>query len=211
MYILLVRRIQLYMDDELDDARSAEVARLGVSRSALVRDAVRVSLSAYFDTPADAVDDLIGWLDVDPDKDIDSVVYGLESEIRRHIILDRASGARDLRHVDAVRLWRTDRGPVRTSNLVLGETWAWIRRRVDHRAAVRFLEGLGQSRRVSVVVVDETIDRQAWGWLRRHDERHYSYVDATSFAIMRRERIAEALAFDGDFTAAGFVEVRPRR
>lgn len=111
MYILLVRRIQLYMDDELDDARSAEVARLGVSRSALVRDAVRVSLSAYFDTPADAVDELIGWLDVDPDKDIDSVVYGLESEIRRHIILDRASGARDLRHVDAVRLWRTDVGP----------------------------------------------------------------------------------------------------
>jgi len=26
---------------------------------------------------------------------------------------------------------------------------------------------------------------------------------------MRRERITEALAFDGDFTAAGFVEARP--
>ena len=73
-----MRRIQLYMDDELDDALSAEAARLGVSRSALVRDVVRVSLSAYFDAPADAVDDLIGRLDVDPDNDIDSVVYGLE-------------------------------------------------------------------------------------------------------------------------------------
>ncbi|MGI8710130.1 MAG: type II toxin-antitoxin system toxin 23S rRNA-specific endonuclease VapC20, partial [Acidimicrobiales bacterium] len=44
----------------------------------------------------------------------------------------------------------------------------------------------------------------------RRDERVYSYVDATSFELMRRERIAEALAFDGDFTAAGFVEARPR-
>ena len=34
-------------------------------------------------------------------------------------------------------------------------------------------------------------------------------VDATSFEIMRRERITETLAFDGDFSAAGFIEVRP--
>jgi hypothetical protein len=30
-----------------------------------------------------------------------------------------------------------------------------------------------------------------------------------SFAMMRRRRMREALAFDGDFSAAGFVEVRP--
>ena len=66
-----------------------------------------------------------------------------------------------------------------------------------------------RSARVSITTVDDSIDARAWQWLRRHDERAYSYVDATSFEIMRRERIAEALAFDGDFAAAGFVEVRP--
>jgi predicted nucleic acid-binding protein len=40
-------------------------------------------------------------------------------------------------------------------------------------------------------------------------ERPYSFVDSTSFALMRRHRIREALAFDGDFAAAGFVELRP--
>ena len=41
----------------------------------------------------------------------------------------------------------------------------------------------------------------------------YSYVDATSFRVMRDRRLREALAFDQDFAAAGFVEVRaePRR
>ena len=58
-------------------------------------------------------------------------------------------------------------------------------------------------------MVDASIDSRAWEWLHRHDERVYSYVDATSFEIMRRERITEALAFDGDFGAAGFIEVRP--
>jgi predicted nucleic acid-binding protein len=32
--------------------------------------------------------------------------------------------------------------------------------------------------------------------------------DATSFAVMRSLRIKEALAFDGDFAAAGFTELR---
>ena len=45
-------------------------------------------------------------------------------------------------------------------------------------------------------------------WLRQHDEREYSFVDATSFALMRSLRIREALAFDGDFAAAGFIELR---
>ena len=52
------------------------------------------------------------------------------------------------------------------------------------------------------------MEAEAFEWLRRHDERAYSFVDATSFALMRRQRVAEALAFDGDFSAAGFVEVR---
>ena len=53
------------------------------------------------------------------------------------------------------------------------------------------------------------VEDEAWSWLRVHDERPYSFVDATSFALMRKLRIREALAFDGDFAAAGFVELRP--
>lgn len=57
--------------------------------------------------------------------------------------------------------------------------------------------------------IDEDLVAEASRWLRRHDERPYSFVDATSFALMRRLRLRKALAFDGDFAAAGFVELRP--
>ncbi len=95
-----------------------------------------------------------------------------------------------------------------TTNHVAGETWTFLRRRLGHRAARRFLDELARSERATVRHVDEAIESDAWSWLRRHDEREYSFVDATSFALMRSLGIREALAFDVDFAAAGFVQLR---
>jgi uncharacterized protein len=96
-----------------------------------------------------------------------------------------------------------------TSNLVIGETWTFLRRRAGHRYAMQFHDAAIRLPTLSIPSVDEDLEAEAWRWLRRHDERPYSFVDATSFAMMRRLRLREALAFDGDFAAAGFVEVRP--
>jgi uncharacterized protein len=115
---------------------------------------------------------------------------------------------RDDHHAEAVALWRSEPGALLTSNHVTGETWTFLRRRAGHEAALRFVDSVNASERVSVEFVDETLEGEAWSWLRRHDELPYSFVDATSFAVMRRRRLREALAFDGDFTAAGYVEVR---
>jgi uncharacterized protein len=65
------------------------------------------------------------------------------------------------------------------------------------------------SPRLELMFADGGVEDEALRWLRRHDEREYSFVDATSFALMRARRIREALAFDGDFAAAGFTELRP--
>ena len=78
VYTQVMRRIQLYLDDDVDDALTAQAAKMGTTRSALVRDAVRASLRADLHTAADPVDDLIGWLDVEPDDDVDAVIYGLD-------------------------------------------------------------------------------------------------------------------------------------
>lgn len=116
---------------------------------------------------------------------------------------------RDARHEEAAALLRQVAGArIVTSNQVRGETWTFLRRRDGHRTAVAFLDMLDRSARVDVLTVSEELEAQALRWLRRHGEREYSFVDATSFVVMRSLRITEALAFDGDFAAAGFVELR---
>jgi predicted nucleic acid-binding protein len=117
---------------------------------------------------------------------------------------------RDDRHADAAALLdRHGDVPLVTTNHVRGETWTFLRRRAGHAAAVDFLDALAGSSRVQVQLIGADLEDEALGWLRRHDERAYSFVDATSFVTMRRLRIGRALAFDGDFAAAGFEEIRP--
>jgi predicted nucleic acid-binding protein len=117
--------------------------------------------------------------------------------------------ARDGHHDGARAIWADlGRGGLLTSNQVIGETWTFLRRRAGHTAAVDFIDRVERSPRVGIIRVDEATEAEAFAWLRRHDERVYSFVDATSFAVMRQQRVTEALAFDGDFSAAGFVEVR---
>jgi len=95
-----------------------------------------------------------------------------------------------------------------TSNHVRGETWTWVNRRAGHASAVRFLSALERSPRLDVVHVPEDLEDDALRWLRRRRRDQYSYVDATSFALMRQLGIRNALTFDEDFTAAGFHVLR---
>jgi predicted nucleic acid-binding protein len=87
--------------------------------------------------------------------------------------------------------------------------WIALRLPRDEHHDDDFLDRLQRTSRLATFFVDESLEEQALRWLRRHDEREYSFVDATSFALMRSLRIRAALAFDGDFAAAGFVELRP--
>ena len=121
-----------------------------------------------------------------------------------------ARNRRDAHHAAAATLLRHHADDhLVTTNHVRGETWTFLQRRVGHAAAVDLLDALDRSPRLHVVTVDADAETEALRWLRQHDEREYSSVDATSFAVMRALRIRRALAFDGDFTAAGFQETRP--
>jgi predicted nucleic acid-binding protein len=117
---------------------------------------------------------------------------------------------RDRYHEAAIRLLRqTATRRMLTTNQVRGETWTWLRRKTWHGKAVEFLDSIGQENsHIRVARVSEDAEDEALRWLRTHDEREYSFVDATSFAFMRARGIQEALAFDGDFAAAGFTELR---
>ncbi len=122
----------------------------------------------------------------------------------------------DARHHEALTMLGTlgSSEQILTTNLVAGETWTFLRRRDSHRTAVGFLDRLDTLTGAGRLIVHRvTFDQEtaAWDWLRKHDERGYSHVDATSFRVMRDRRLREALAFDQDFTAAGFIGVPSER
>lgn len=116
---------------------------------------------------------------------------------------------RDQRHEPAREIWQARPGALVTTDLVLGETWTFLSRKAGHREALKFHQAASRQTNLTIRHADEDLVADAWRWLVRRDEHPYSFVDATSFALMRRLRLKEALAFDGDFAAAGFVEVRP--
>lgn len=116
---------------------------------------------------------------------------------------------RDRHHQDARALLIEHGGSALvTTNHVRGETWTYLRRKAGHGAAVDFLDTIEASSRLVVEAVSTDLEEHALRWLRRHDEREYSFVDATSFQVMSTLGMRDSLAFDGDFTAAGFTELR---
>ena len=122
-----------------------------------------------------------------------------------YALIDR----RDRRHGAAQALSeRVRERDLLTTNHVLGESWTLANRRLGHAAACEVVAAIKQSPRYTVVHVDSDAEGRAFEWLLQHDEREYSFVDATSFETMRGLRIQEALAFDRDFEAAGFRTLR---
>lgn len=41
-------------------------------------------------------------------------------------------------------------------------------------------------------------------WIYRFQDQRFSLTDAVTFALMKRERLAKAFAYDEDFVIAGF-------
>lgn len=71
-----MRRIQIHIEELLDEAAEAEAARRGVSKAALIR----ASLARELHVDRHHQDDdpwaaITGWLDDGPVEDLDAVVY----------------------------------------------------------------------------------------------------------------------------------------
>lgn len=73
MYHHEVRRLQISIDEDLDEALAVEAARRHTSRAAVIRELVRQQLPTKHE--ADPFAPLIGDID-DAADDIDEVVYG---------------------------------------------------------------------------------------------------------------------------------------
>ena len=86
-------------------------------------------------------------------------------------------------------------------NLVLVETVALLQRRRGVAAARDVAE---KSSAFQTILIDEQLHKQVLDLFVKSSSRRVSLVDMFSFALMRREGIKYALAFDDDFIKEGF-------
>jgi 3-methyladenine DNA glycosylase Mpg len=73
MYTAVMRRLQIYMDEDMDELLAVQAKREGTSKAALIRSAVREHFAEY--ATNDPLDEWVGTVDAEPGE-VDAVVYG---------------------------------------------------------------------------------------------------------------------------------------
>lgn len=112
-------------------------------------------------------------------------------------------------HSLAVKFLEENQAPLVTSSPVIHETITLIRMRLGHEPAVRFGERLLDETITPVIQLTKADEKEAWSIFRRHNDKRLSFVDCTSFALMKRYGIHAAFAFDDDFRQFGAWIVHP--
>jgi len=115
----------------------------------------------------------------------------------------------DRLHSSAVRFVEANESLLVTSNLVVHETVTLIRMRLGHAEAVAFGRRLLREDLTPVIPLTTGDERKAWILFQRYSDKRFSFVDCTSFALMKRLGIHAAFAFDDDFRQLGQWIVYP--
>ncbi len=95
-----------------------------------------------------------------------------------------------------------------TSNYVFAETYTALMVRVGRAEAIEWGRRFRASGAVELVRLEQDVESDAWEILERHGDKRWSYVDATSFALIERDGSGEAFAFDAHFGQRG-LRVHP--
>jgi uncharacterized protein len=96
-----------------------------------------------------------------------------------------------------------------TSNYVLAELVALLESplRIPRAKAIAFLKSLRASPIVDILHIDVDLDAESWKLLETRQDKAWSLVDCSSFAIMQQQNISQALTNDHHFEQAGFIRL----
>lgn len=114
----------------------------------------------------------------------------------------------DNEHIRAVRYYKSVRDNVLfyTTNLVIAETYTWLRYHASHSAAIKLLDIIEKSAtngELTVIQIDIAIEEKARKILRKYSDQSFSYVDATSFVVLELLNINEVFGFDSHYFIFG--------
>ncbi len=92
-----------------------------------------------------------------------------------------------------------------TTNFVLDETYTGLVGRIRRNVIVQFGQAVRNSRRITVVRVNQATEDAAWDIFERYEDKDFSYTDCTSFVVMQQLGLDTVFAFDRHFEQFGFT------
>jgi len=111
--------------------------------------------------------------------------------------------------LDQLRSLVAARRPLVCTDHVVAESLTLTKARAGSIAALRLLERIEASDLISIEWVGRERFESAKAFFRKHADHGYSFIDCTSFIVMRELGVNDALTTDGHFVEAGFNALLP--
>ena len=95
-----------------------------------------------------------------------------------------------------------ERATLLVTNFIIAEIYTLMLRKIGRNKAIEYVEKLRNT--AEIERVSEEDESKAWQIILHFHDKHFSYVDATSFAVMKRLGINDAFSFDEHFRQCSF-------
>ena len=109
----------------------------------------------------------------------------------------------DSYHARAVKLFQSLAHPLVTTNYIVDETITLAKNRLGYKVAVKIGQMLWDEDVAALIRITSSDENNAWKIFTKYRDKGFSFTDCTSFAVMERLGIIEAMAFDEHFNQYG--------
>ncbi len=112
-------------------------------------------------------------------------------------------------HSEALRLFdeiKNKKIQMVVTDYILSESITTAMARAGHRIAVTVGEFILGSHVVDFIWLDKPLKLKAWEFFKKYSDKQYSFIDCTSFVVMKEMKVNHFFAFDDHFVKAGFVD-----
>lgn len=118
----------------------------------------------------------------------------------------------DALHVQSTEIFRK-LPPFRliTTNFIVSETVTRLLYDTYHTNAVAFGEMLFSSPLIEIVHVTINIENKAWVLFKKYSDKQFSFVDCTSFVLMKELNLQRSFGCDQHFEQMGFENLIQRQ
>lgn len=86
-----------------------------------------------------------------------------------------------------------------TSNFVLLESYTIISQRASKEQAIKFNKIFIETHSYEVIWINKIFEETVWNIFASIKDKNFSYVDASTLAVMQKEKITHLLSFDREF------------